>query len=239
MSYVKNIDPVEFARRFSSKDRLPISGEKIKLKGSMEQVKDLLSKIPEREVDLIYMYFILNKGQKQMARILNITQGAVSLRLRKAIKRLKFLVDLPKIDLEAMRNDLFTLLNNGNTRIWCIQCKKEFDILHDTCPICKSSDIIQNIEIVIMLRMFETSCQSVVAREVGLSQCGVRHRFLRNLKKIEHESKTNAQFETYYAGLKMISENLNILREVKVPRWKRQKNMVLTDIISVKNTSIS
>ena len=57
-----------------------------------------------REIDLIYMYFILGKGQKQMARILGITQGAVSLRLRKAIKRLQFLANLPKIDPEEMEN---------------------------------------------------------------------------------------------------------------------------------------
>lgn len=230
MSFVKNIDPIEFARRFSGDDRLPIEGEKIKLKGSITQVKELLSKIPPREIDLIYMYFILGKGQKQMARILGITQGAVSLRLRKAIKRLQFLANLPKVDVDEMCEDLIALLNGEEKKFWCQKCRKEFSSFITQCPNCSSEDLIENIEVTIMLRMFETSCQSVVAREVGLSQCGVRHRFLRNLKKIERESRNNVKFKKYHTSLKMISENLNILREVEVPRWKRQKNTILSDV---------
>lgn len=230
MSFIQNIDPVEFARRFSSGDRVPVERERIKLKGSMTQVKNLLDKIPEREVDLIYMYFILNKGQKQMARILNITQGAVSLRLKKAIKRLQFLVDLPKIDVSEMREDLITFFNDGIDRYWCSNCRKEFEGALTACPKCANTELIENIEVQIMIRMFETSCQSVVAREIELSQCGVRHRFLRNLKKIEEKAQSDSDFKKYHKGLKMISENLNILREVEVPRWKRQKNIVLSDV---------
>jgi DNA-directed RNA polymerase subunit RPC12/RpoP len=231
MSFIRNIDPVEFARRFSSGDRVPVERERIKLKGSLSQVRHLLDKIPPREVDLIYMYFILNKGQKQMARILNITQGAVSLRIKKAIKRLQFLVALPKIDVVEMRKDLVSFFNNGTNRFWCSSCRKEFEGNLTECPKCSNTELIKNIEVHIMLRMFETSCQSVVAREIKLSQCGVRHRFLRNLKKIEEKAQEDSLFKKYYRGLKMISENLNILREVEVPRWKRQKNIVLTDVV--------
>jgi len=239
MSFVKNIDPVEFARRFSGDDRLPVDIEKIKLKGSMGQVKELLSKIPPREIDLIYMYFILGKGQKQMARILGITQGAVSLRLRKAIKRLQFLTNLPKVDIREMEADLINFLNGGEKKVWCQKCRKEFNEFITQCPNCLSEILITNIEVTIMLRMFETSCQSIVAREVGLSQCGVRHRFLRNLKKMEGEAKNDPKFKKYHTSLKMISENLNILREVEVPRWKRQRNIVLSDIASTKGYLLS
>jgi len=232
MSFVKNIDPMEFARRFSGEDRLTVDSDRIKLRGSLDQVKELLVKIPEKEVDLIYMYYILGKGQKQMARILGITQGAVSLRLRKAIKRLQFLVNLPKVDVVEMTQDLFLLLNNGVPKYWCRNCHKEYEGFITQCSSCFSSTLIENVEITIMTRMFETSCQSVVAREVGLSQCGVRHRFLRNLKKIEIESKKNLEFKKYFDSLKMISENLNILREVEVPRWKRERNIVLSDVSS-------
>ncbi len=236
MSFVKNIDPVEFSRRFSGEDRLTVDSDKIKLNGTLSQVKELLLKIPEKEVDLIYMYYILGKGQKQMARILGITQGAVSLRLRKAIKRLQFLVNLPKIDSAEMEEDLILLLNNGAQKVWCQNCHKEYESLITQCPFCLNNHLTENVEVAIMTRMFETSCQSVVAREVGLSQCGVRHRFLRNLKKIERESKKSSKFKKYYDSLKMISENLNILREVEVPRWKREKNIVLSDI-SLKNSA--
>jgi len=231
MSFVQSTDPVELARRFSKSGRLSISAEKIRFKGSLSQIKDLLLRIPPREVDLIYMYFILGKGQKQMARILGVTQGAISLRLRKAIKRLQFLINLPKVDVDEMRKDLICFLNGNEVKYWCPKCHKEFENSFSLCPNCSEENLIENIEVTIMLRIFETSCQSVVAREVGLSQCGVRHRFLRNLKKIQEKSKDDPKFKIYYTSLKMVSDNLNILREVEVPRWKKQRNIALSDIV--------
>lgn len=66
------------------------------------------------------------------------------------------------------------------------------------------------IDIQIMLLMFDTTCQSEAAKQLGVSQGKVRHRFIRSLdrmRQIEGMGKFVQLFDE-------IAENLNILREV-------------------------
>jgi DNA-directed RNA polymerase specialized sigma24 family protein len=65
-------------------------------------------------------------------------------------------------------------------------------------------------DIKIMVFMFETTCQSEVAKRLGVSQGMVRHRFIRSLNKMREVEG----LEEYVALFQAISENLNILREV-------------------------
>lgn len=67
----------------------------------------------------------------------------------------------------------------------------------------------------IMILMWETTCQSEVAKRLGVTQGLVRHRFIRGVKRMkdnEHYSDLAQMFDS-------ISGNLNILREVKRPAW--------------------
>lgn len=67
----------------------------------------------------------------------------------------------------------------------------------------------------IMVLMWETTCQSEVAKRLGVTQGLVRHRFIRAVKRMrDHENLTTIadMFDT-------ISANLNILREVTRPSW--------------------
>jgi len=67
----------------------------------------------------------------------------------------------------------------------------------------------------IMVLMWETTCQSEVAKRLGVTQGLVRHRFIRAVKRMrDHNGLTDlaAMFDT-------IAENLNILREVQRPAW--------------------
>jgi DNA-directed RNA polymerase specialized sigma subunit len=59
--------------------------------------------LPKKEADLILMYHILKKDQKEIAKILNLSQGGVSHRIARARERLKFLISIPKFT----RNELF------------------------------------------------------------------------------------------------------------------------------------
>lgn len=63
----------------------------------------------------------------------------------------------------------------------------------------------------IMLLMYETTCQSEVAKQLGVSQGLVRHRFMRTISRME---KCEG-LEKYVGLFKMVSNNLNILREVQ------------------------
>lgn len=67
----------------------------------------------------------------------------------------------------------------------------------------------------IMLLMRETTCQSEVAKRLGVTQGLVRHRFIRGVKRM----KDNEKYAPLAAMFDAIAENLNILREVKRPAW--------------------
>jgi len=67
----------------------------------------------------------------------------------------------------------------------------------------------------IMILMFETTCQSEVAKRLGVTQGLVRHRFIRGVRRMR-DSEQYAELAQMFDS---ISDNLNILREVKRPAW--------------------
>lgn len=67
----------------------------------------------------------------------------------------------------------------------------------------------------IMILMWETTCQSEVAKRLGVTQGLVRHRFMRGVKWM----RDNEHYQDLAALFDSISDNLNILREVKRPAW--------------------
>lgn len=75
----------------------------------------------------------------------------------------------------------------------------------------------------IMLLMFETTCQSAVARRLGVTQGKVRHRFMRSTKRMLEDPA----MEKYAQIFKAISDNLNMLREVNRPEWDHRVRFVV------------
>lgn len=75
----------------------------------------------------------------------------------------------------------------------------------------------------IMMLMWKTTCQSVVAKQLNVSQGLVRHRFLRAVKrmrgKVEMGEDAEDRFDLYVRLFEFIAANLNILREVQRPAW--------------------
>lgn len=69
------------------------------------------------------------------------------------------------------------------------------------------------IDIQVLVLMQQTTCQSEVAKILGVSQGFVRHRFLRSLAKL----KAIPGNETLTLMFDLIAANLNILREVQRP----------------------
>lgn len=72
-----------------------------------------------------------------------------------------------------------------------------------------------SLDVQIMILMWETTCQSEVAKQLNVSQGLVRHRFLRSLSKM----RSSARLAKYVAIFDYISSNLNILREVQRPAY--------------------
>lgn len=67
------------------------------------------------------------------------------------------------------------------------------------------------LDVQIMLRMVETTCQSEVASQLGVSQGLVRHRFQRTVERM----RANRKFQKHVELFDHIAANLNILREVR------------------------
>jgi predicted transcriptional regulator len=70
-----------------------------------------------------------------------------------------------------------------------------------------------DVDVEIMLEMLETTCQSEVAKNRGVTQGLVRHRFVRSLKILQ----TSDGMERYSAIFESVAKNLNVLREVRRP----------------------
>jgi hypothetical protein len=111
-----SVDPAELANRFASPE--PLFDEPIEEAGEEEvmsilsslhfetQVKPLLDRIPDREADLIELYYIQKKRQADIAEIFDVTQAAISYRLDRGLQRIKFLLSIPQITESEMRYNL-------------------------------------------------------------------------------------------------------------------------------------
>lgn len=74
------------------------------------------------------------------------------------------------------------------------------------------------LDVQIMLLMWETTCQSEVAKRLDVTQGLVRHRFLRTVNRMRGVDG----LAEYVKLFDYITENLNILREVQRPSWGDQ-----------------
>lgn len=192
--YVIPVDPAELANRFATNDD-PFEEEKeeedieaLVTSSYEERIVPLLDRIPQREADLIYLYYIQKKRQADIADIFGVTQAAISYRLDRGLQRIKFLLEIPPVSEDDLRTDLPSLF-------------KEIDVA-------------------ILVGMWQTTCQSEVASRLNLTQGRVRHRFFKAVKTLKEAAEANPKFVPYYKVFSAISsKKFNILREVKLPQW--------------------
>lgn len=78
----------------------------------MEKVRVMLDLLPPVEADFVEMYFFKHIKQTDIATIFGVSQPTVCYRLYRAIDRIKFLLTLPKVDLEVMRADLSRFMSD-------------------------------------------------------------------------------------------------------------------------------
>lgn len=238
--YLISVDPSELASRFphddhrydeedeSLSDVMGEDGDIINIShdalaelmtgDSYEAVLEpLLENIPPKEADFIYLYFIKDKRQSDIAQIFEITQAAVSYRLARGIKRLKFLHahSILKFSEEEMRS---TLKEIFPTKFECYKCSSE----EGTCKICKGTKVI-DIDVEILVGMWLTTCQSVVAARLGFIQGRVRHRFFSAVKLLSEVAKVDERYVPYHQIFSAIaSKKFNIRREVNLPQWSNR-----------------
>jgi len=191
------MDPFEIQKRFSADEysfyRLDESNF------HLEDFKPFISKLPQREIDLIEMYYKKNKKQKEIANFFGVTQGAISHRLSRARKRLAFLRDMPKLT-QDIREVLEKHFN-------------EFEI-----------DVI----IYMIETTCQSRTAGILNEQYGLkdkdqmTQVKVRHKFDRAIVKLKRLKKTEVELKDVYELVNYIKKNLYMLHEVILPHFKKK-----------------
>ena len=181
-------DPTELAARFANEDSMAYLDSIFEEpseedRGLIDRVRGTIDDLPDREADLVELYYFRGKRQTDIARIFRVSQPTVSYRLGRAAKRILFLLELPSIDMKQLQQDMKDFLSDP-------------------------------LDAEIMILMYRTTCQSEVAKRLGVSQGLVRHRFMRSLKRMLDDPR----MILYVQLFDCISDNLNILREVQRPR---------------------
>jgi len=106
--FIESMDSSDIERRFSTEDRLLYFPETdpAEVAERFSSLQPFLARLPKREQDLLFMHFIMKKKQTELGIIFNRTQAAISYRIKKAITRLQFLMDIPNVDERDIRKDL-------------------------------------------------------------------------------------------------------------------------------------
>ena len=106
--FIQPVDPAEIASRFSNEksiEPLPEMDEEQK-SNRLGKIKSALEFLPEKEADYIRLYYFRDKKQVDIAKIFDVTQAAVSYRIKRGKERLKFLLDMPDMD----KSEVYDLL---------------------------------------------------------------------------------------------------------------------------------
>lgn len=202
----RSFDPQEIQKRLSTDDNLFYHLDSDSFK--FEDFIPYISKLPQREIDLIEMYYRKEKKQKEIADFFGVTQGAISHRIKRAKKRLLFLRDMPKI--------------NENIKCVLEEYFDEFEIdliilmIETTCQ-SKTAEILNN--------RFKLDGKNV------MTQVKIRHKFDRYLKKLEKIKNGNKQLEDCYELIIYIKSNLYMLHEVILPHFDKGFSVVYDEIL--------
>ncbi|MHC4780375.1 MAG: sigma-70 family RNA polymerase sigma factor [Planctomycetota bacterium] len=186
------IDPSEIESRFAIEDGMAYMASIFEepsdeAKKQICRVLEILDVLPPREADFIELYYFKRLKQTDIAAIFAVSQPTVSYRLQRATARIQFILQMPCVCEEALKEDLRLFLTDP-------------------------------LDVEIMVLMKQTTCQSEVAKVLGVSQGLVRHRFIRSLGRM----RGIGGFEDYVRLFEFIAANLNILREVQRPVWDSQ-----------------
>ncbi len=193
------MDPTEIEKRFSSPEEelfYSVCGNQPLFR--FEDFQPFLDRIPQREVDLIEMYYREEKKQKEIADFFGVTQGAISHRLSRARKRLKFLRDMPKLadDPRKIMAEYFELF--------------EIDLfvymIESTCQ-SKTADLLNR--------------QYRLRGKNRMTQIKVRHKFDRYIDRLKRLRRSHGELDGCYELARYIKKNLYMLHEVILPHFDR------------------
>jgi DNA-directed RNA polymerase specialized sigma24 family protein len=212
VGYVIPVDPSELANRFSGEeenlefmlDELSVDAyeeldeDRDLPEGYEARVEALLDRLPEREADLIELYYLKKKRQADIATIFEVTQAAISYRLDRGIQRIKFLLSIPEVTEEDLRKDLSEVLPlldiNILVGMWHTTCQSE---------VAAQLDLTQG-------RVRHRFFKAVKAIEKAAAENSKYEPYKQIFSTIAEKKK------------------FNILREVRLPQWSNRGGDAIT-----------
>ena len=194
--------------------------------GQIEIIRTILDRLPPREADFIDLYFFQRVRQTVIASLFNVSQPTICYRLQRATERIKFLLQMPTMEDGELERVLGHLLRESDAareevaRLDAMMLTKDNDreerkALSQRRTAVQSHVLLDALDVEIMRGMLQTTCQSEVAKGLGVSQGLVRHRFFRTLSKLE----AIPDMEKYVQAFRLVASNLNIMREVYRAEW--------------------
>jgi len=194
-SLFRATDPSQISEVFSDDGR-GLDLETIKRsRDQRDTFKVALDKVPRRELDMLCAHHVQRKGQEEIARMYEVTQGDVSYRIKRARERIKLWMDISKIMTEwELREILYKLGYKTHT-------------------------------IEVVLGVYKTTSQSVCAESLGMTQGNVRHEFLsvKNEVKAIVAKGSSSDLERVNVLLVLLGGSWNRLRSLGVQKRFERK----------------
>lgn len=251
--YIQSLDPAEMATRFSTEDVIePIHGQDEEWKTPrLDKIRSVIEHLPPRERDLIQLYYFTDKKQTDIADIFGITQAAVSYRLKRALDRIKFLVELPEMTQEEVESLLVEIMPTELdakifAEMYLTTCQSEVALrLEETQGRVRHRFIksLRYFGMYVLDQMYvwtdSLDMDSFEAKEARIKLDEVRKReneltipqmeeelvklvaYIEELPPEIHSVKF-MQIIRMYKVFVNIRYNFNILREVKLPKWSNR-----------------
>lgn len=161
---------------------------------------DLIQRLPDIERTILYLYYSKKIGQGDIAKIIGMTQGAISYKLTRIKERLVYLRELEKVDFNKFFKDVSEIV------------KDPFDIIVLKCLIKTSCQT----ETALML-----NDKYHLKGKKKLNQIKVKHKIERlnsSLKKLRYKK----DYREHYKTIKKIKDNLYMLHEIRYNRFDRR-----------------
>jgi hypothetical protein len=190
------MDPLEIENRFSDEKNFFYDQEENSL--SYDDFIPFLDRLPSKERDLIKLYYYMDKKQKEIAEIFSVTQGAISHRLSRAGKRLRFLRDMPKL------SDGIDIILKPHFDTFEIDLIST--MIETTCQ-SKTAELLN-----IKYRL---------DGDEKMTQVKIRHKFERFIERLKKSKKNNVDLAVCLKLLVYIQENLYMMHEVVLPHFDK------------------
>lgn len=129
------VDNLDLESRYSNEDSLSFMvsifeepSEEAKKK--VDRIRNLMSELPPREADFLELYFFEKLKQTEIAAIFRVSQPTVHYRIQRAATRIKFMLELPDLSEDEIREVLEQhLVDPIDTQIllgiWKSTCQSE------------------------------------------------------------------------------------------------------------------